>query len=134
MIRACALAGIALSIVVACSELVVVGNLGADGQAAAADGGSDGDASSATCYSNADCPDAGWFCSKPDENCGGPGTCAALPMSCPPTSDAICDCTHSNQTNACEAHLHGSNVDYAGLCKANPLYDGPTPPDGSLPD
>jgi hypothetical protein len=131
MIRPFALTSIALPFALACSELVVVGNLGVDGQASA-DGGSDGDASNGSCYSNVDCPDAGWFCSKPDENCGGPGTCAALPVSCPPASDAICDCTHSNQSNACEAHLHGSNVDYAGQCKANPLYDGAPPTDGSL--
>ncbi len=68
------------------------------------------------CTTNTECMSAAQYCSKPNGDCAGTGTCADRPRDCPPVLDPVCGCDDRTYTSACVAAAAGVNVAYAGRC------------------
>lgn len=78
-----------------------------------------------TCTSDAEC-DPTQLCQR-DGACGGMGTCAARPDSCPDKQAVVCGCDGQTYASACMAHVHGVSVDLEQPCEldAQPIGGAP---------
>ncbi len=61
---------------------------------------------------------AGSYCSAPEGQCTGKGTCAKRPEACPAIYGPICGCDGKDYGNGCEANAAGVVMNTGGSCKA----------------
>merc|ERR1719254_353184 len=91
-----------------------------------ADGAGDaGGAAAAACTGNADC-DKGSYCKQADYDCGGAGTCEALPeqpQACTMEIDEVCGCNGKTYSNPCVARTVPVTIASKGPCKVDDAGD-----------
>ena len=67
------------------------------------------------CTTNGDCA-AGEFCMTATGDCGGVGTCTAIPFICPGIFAPVCGCDGNDYASDCNAWASGTSVDVNGSC------------------
>jgi hypothetical protein len=78
----------------------------------------------ASCSDKSDCGYDFLYCSRPDGQCGGEGTCKAVPNMC--LLQPVCGCDGNTYRTECDAIRDGADIAYRGPClKPQPI---PLPP------